>query len=291
MTSVQSTTLNPRWTDGKYEFNASLFPKWVFRVQVWDKDTVSKDDYMGELTFTQEIFSGSMHVDGWFSLHAPKKGPHRKAKIKGKLRLILNYHDEGTLLRTKSSIAASQVSCLLPLLELWLDPISENSNKFWVNMWPLIKSLVIERRLELKLHMYPLPCFRNSFTLCRLGIAIKETHAVKFLKWFCLILRNHDRLTDIATYNMTEAQVRDLIIEISVKAGIDAEFVHDTLDPGKSSSFDGAMKLWRAAAHTGITSLPFVMYQKESWNTKYIQTAEDFLQKLEECENKFEDIY
>mgnify|MGYP002045473688 FL=1 len=70
-TKVIEKTLDPKWNETlKIKLKPEDKHKRLF-VECWDKDTLSKDDFMGLMSFG---ISSNMKQDGWFKFLTEKEG-------------------------------------------------------------------------------------------------------------------------------------------------------------------------------------------------------------------------
>ena len=87
-TSTRYTTLKPMWNETFY-FVGGEDGMDTIRLEVWDEDTMTRDDYMGEVAFTAcvstlsdpsgDVEQGPMHEGGSTSRGATRTGSSRLA--------------------------------------------------------------------------------------------------------------------------------------------------------------------------------------------------------------------
>nr|XP_006816379.1 PREDICTED: synaptotagmin-1-like [Saccoglossus kowalevskii] len=95
-TSVVENTLNPTYNEiFTFHIQSEELADAKLRLQVWDKDIFSKDDFMGERIIDLGRFNFSEVVTNWFDLEA-----ETDLSITGDLEVSLNYRLPQTLLVT-----------------------------------------------------------------------------------------------------------------------------------------------------------------------------------------------
>jgi len=85
---VINETLNPVWNE-EFEFNLDE-QKGIVLIEVWDRDTAGKDEYLGRVVLPLDKMEGT-HLSGWIALQ-PGKTEEKQVEVKGDLHVIVDYY-------------------------------------------------------------------------------------------------------------------------------------------------------------------------------------------------------
>ena len=112
-TSTRYTTLKPMWNETFY-FVGGEDGMDTIRLEVWDEDTMTRDDYMGEVAFTAcvstlsdpsgDVEQGPMHEgDRWFDVKRRDKNGELETGEFGQIRVRWLYSRTMSLLSARDN--------------------------------------------------------------------------------------------------------------------------------------------------------------------------------------------
>mmetsp|Transcript_12533 Transcript_12533/g.50178 ORF Transcript_12533/g.50178 Transcript_12533/m.50178 type:complete len:572 (-) Transcript_12533:111-1826(-) len=97
MTAVVEKCLAPKWLTKEVDFRLPEGKVADFRVEVWDKDKMSKDDFMGCVLFPYDELQEGEEKDQWFALQ--EREQKRRDKVSGEIRISYTYNSAASLKR------------------------------------------------------------------------------------------------------------------------------------------------------------------------------------------------
>lgn len=95
LTAVVEKCLAPKWLTKEVDFKLPEGKVADFRVEVWDKDKMSKDDFMGCVVFPYESLEEDGEKDQWFPL--AQREQKKKEKVSGDIRISYTFNSAATL--------------------------------------------------------------------------------------------------------------------------------------------------------------------------------------------------